>query len=371
MTLRKDVAAIQRCITNSIDPRLIGNKQIAGIVGDAPSLYSKSPALWNAAFDHLGIKAIYLPFDVDSSRLGNLIAALKGLDSFLGLNVTVPHKIRVMDFLDEIDAGAKRIQAVNTIVRTSSGQLVGYNTDGEGFIESLLTRLPGRTQPFMPSLEKSDVLLLGAGGSARAVAFHLSDLLDEGQLLIANRTLQHAISLSSELQKNGRKAKAIDEAEVGVWARKVGLIINSTTKGQGGLRKLPDGSIITLEPYSSLASAHPASIRQSALDDPQTQKNWLHSGQADIDANNQTSMTLAQSIPQNVRFYDLIYHPEETVFLRHGRLTGHQTQNGQAMIVCQAVIAFCRRICKQHLVQAGKDDTESYRAITEVMYAKW
>jgi shikimate 5-dehydrogenase len=223
----------------------------------------------------------------------------------------------------------------------------------------------------MPSLEKTDVLLLGAGGSARAVAFHLSDMLHEGQLLIANRTVDRAISLSSELQKNGRKAKAIDEAEVGVWARKVGLIINSTTKGQGGFRKLPDGSVITLEPYSSLASAHPASITQSDFDDPQIRQNWLQSGQADIDANNQTSMTLARSIPQNVRFYDLIYHPEETVFLGHARLTGHQTQNGQAMIVCQAVIAFCRRICKQHLIQTGKNNADSYRAIAEVMNAKW
>lgn len=371
MTFRDDVAAIQRCITNSLDPKLIGNKQIAGIVGDAPSLYSKSPDLWNAAFDHLGINAIYLTFDVDDSRLGDLIAILKGLDTFLGINVTVPHKTSIMRFLDDLDPGAKRIGAVNTIVRTASGKLVGYNTDGEGFIESLITRLPGQIQPFMPSLEKTDVLLLGAGGSARAVAFHVSDVLDAGQLLIANRTLEHAISLSLELQRNGHRAKAIDEAEVGVWARKADLIINSTTKGQGGARKLPDGSLITLEPYSSLASAHPPSITQSDFDHPHTRQNWLRSAQADIDANHHTSMTLAQSIPQNVRFYDLIYHPRETVFLRHAKQTGHQTQNGQAMILCQAVIAFCRHICKQHLIEAGKADMDTYRTVSEVMAANW
>ncbi len=119
---------------------------------------------------------------------------MKGLDNFLGINVTVPHKIRIMDFLDEIEAGADRVQAVNTIVRTSSGKLVGYNTDGEGFIESLLTPLAEQTESFMPSLAKTDVLLLGAGGSARAVAFELSDRLNDGQLIIANRSLDHAMS---------------------------------------------------------------------------------------------------------------------------------------------------------------------------------
>jgi shikimate dehydrogenase len=371
MTSREEVAAIQGCLTNSINPSVIGNKRIAGIVGDAPSLYSKSPALWNAAFDHLGFNAIYLPFDVAEPRLGELIATLKRIDRFLGINVTVPHKIRIMDFLDDVEAGAKRVHAVNTIVRTSSGKLVGYNTDGEGFINSLLRPLPEQTESFVPSLEKTDVLLLGAGGSARAVAFQLSDMLDPGQLVIANRSLENATSLSLDLQKNGRKAKAIDETEIGGWARRVGLIVNSTTKGQGGIRRLPNGNLTTLEPYSSLASAHPRSITQSDFDDPQTRQKWLRAAQADIDANNQASLTLAQSIPQKVRFYDLIYHPEETVFLRHGRLSGHQTQNGKAMIVCQAVVAFWRHICRQHLIESGKDDAATYRALCHIMAANW
>lgn len=371
MTSRKQIAALQNCISNPIDSRLIGFKQIAGIVGDAPSFYSKSPSLWNSAFHSLGINAIYLPFDVAEPRLGDLIATLKGLDSFLGINVTVPYKIRIMDFLDEIEAGAKRIRAVNTVVRTSSGKLVGYNTDGEGFIESLLTPLPGETGSFLTSLTKTDVLLLGAGGSARSVAFHVSDRLDGGQLVIANRSREHAVSLASDIEKNGRKVKAIDESQIGDWARRVGLIVNSTTKGQGGFRRLPSGKLTTLEPYSALAWAHPTSISQSDFDDPKTRQNWLCAAQADIDPNNQASMTLAQTIPEMVRFYDLIYHPEETVFLRHGRLSGHPTKNGKAMIVYQAAIALCRHICKQHLVDAGKDDPATYRTVCQVMAANW
>jgi shikimate 5-dehydrogenase len=67
----------------------------------------------------------------------------------------------------------------------------------------------------------------------------------------------------------------------------------------------------------------------------------------------------------------LIYHPSETVFLRHAKQTGHQTQNGQAMILCQAVIAFCRHICKQHLIESAKADIDTYRTVSEVMAANW
>jgi shikimate dehydrogenase len=371
MTSRKQIAAIQNCISNAIDASLISDKQIAGIVGDAPSYYSKSPALWNAAFNYLGINAIYLPLDVAEPRLGELIAILKGLDNFLGINVTVPHKIRIMDFLDEIEAGAQRVQAVNTIVRSSSGKLVGYNTDGPGFIESLITPLAEETESFLTSLARTDVLLLGAGGSARAIAFRLSDMLDQGQLVIANRNLEHALTLSAELQKGGGKAQAIDETEISAWAPKVGLIVNSTTKGQGGIRKLPNGELTRLEPYSALASAHPASITQSDFDGPQTRQKWVCAARADIDENNQASITLARAVPPNVRFYDLIYHPEETVFLRHGRLSGHLTKNGKAMIIFQAAIALCSHVCKQHLIESGKDAAAVYRAVCQVMAESW
>jgi shikimate dehydrogenase len=357
MTSRKQIAAIQNCISNAIDASLISDKQIAGIVGDAPSYYSKSPALWNAAFNYLGINAIYLPLDVAEPRLGELIAILKGLDNFLGINVTVPHKIRIMDFLDEIEAGAQRVQAVNTIVRSSSGKLVGYNTE--------------ETESFLTSLARTDVLLLGAGGSARAIAFRLSDMLDQGQLVIANRNLEHALTLSAELQKGGGKAQAIDETEISAWAPKVGLIVNSTTKGQGGIRKLPNGELTRLEPYSALASAHPASITQSDFDGPQTRQKWVCAARADIDENNQASITLARAVPPNVRFYDLIYHPEETVFLRHGRLSGHLTKNGKAMIIFQAAIALCSHVCKQHLIESGKDAAAVYRAVCQVMAESW
>ena len=180
MTIDSHLITIQNCISNRLDYLAIGDRRIAGVIGDAPSHYSKSPALWNAAFAHLAMKAIYLPFDVDAVHLRDFVDALRDSDRFIGLNVTVPHKVRIMDFLDELDAGAGRVQAVNTVVRTSAGRLIGHNTDGEGFVQSILTLQPGRQEAFIKSLEGTEILLLGAGGSARAVAFHLSDHMESG-----------------------------------------------------------------------------------------------------------------------------------------------------------------------------------------------
>jgi shikimate dehydrogenase len=368
MAISRNFAAIQKCLVNTLEDSALDEKSIAGVIGDAPSHYSRSPRLWNAAFDDLGIDAVYLPFDVEDARVGNLLATLKNTECLIGVNVTVPYKVRVMDYLDELDPCAQRIQAVNTIVRSRSGRLVGYNTDGEGFIESILTRQPGRADSFLSSLKEMTVLLLGAGGSARAVAFHVSDLLEGGQLVICNRTLPHAVSLAAELQKARRHALGISEKEMAEWAPKAGCIINCTTKGQGGVRKLPNGMAITLEPYSALASAHPSGFAESIA---QEQNMRLPAtAAADIDANNLASMVLARSVPPETRFYDLIYHPQETIFLRHGRMTGHPTMNGKGMIVNQATIAF-KLICSAELQTRGIDNAQTHNQILEVMYRAW
>jgi len=367
----KDLAAIQKCLVNKLDDSAIGRKSIAGVIGDAPSYYSKSPSLWNTAFRDLEINAIYLPFDVDDAHIGALFAALKDSERFIGANVTVPHKHRVMDYLDEIDPGAQRIQAVNTIVRSPSGRLIGYNTDGEGFIESILTPQPGRKESFIPSLKGMRVLLLGAGGSARAVALHTTELLAGGELVICNRTVEHAVSLAADVQKAGGHALAINEEALPARAAKAELVINSTTKGQGGVRKLANGKATILEPYSALAPAQPPPLPGTDSGDTAFQSTWRAAAARDIDSNNLVSLALARCMPPETRFYDLIYHPEETVFLRHGRITGHTTMNGKAMIVNQAVIAFCRCICAGELRARGIDTTKTYKRILELMYRAW
>ncbi|MBI2352368.1 MAG: hypothetical protein HYV00_13005, partial [Deltaproteobacteria bacterium] len=92
MSLPDDIKQIQACIDNRLDRKAIGRKRIAGIIGDSPSHYAKSPSLWNAVFHDLKMKAVYLPFDVHLSRLPELVSALRKSEQVMGANVTVPYK---------------------------------------------------------------------------------------------------------------------------------------------------------------------------------------------------------------------------------------------------------------------------------------
>jgi len=296
---------------------------------------------------------------------------LRQCERFWGANITVPHKLRIMEFLDEIDPGARRISAVNTIVRTQAGRLIGYNTDGEGFVQSVLQPSADRSERFISSLAGMNVLLIGAGGSARAVAFHVADLLDGGKLLICNRTLPAALALADDLRQQGRQAFAISEAQIAKAVLEVGLIINSTTKGQGGIRQLSGGRVTNLEPYSALAPAHPPAFPLSELDTADFAGAWPQAGRIDIETNHEVSFGLANAIPRHVRFYDLIYHPEETVFLRHGRLTGHLCMNGKGMIIHQAAIAFYKYICREHLKSRGIEAVAAQKQILNAMERAW
>jgi len=364
-----DISKIQLCVANRLDPA--GKRLLAGVIGDAPSHYSKSPSLWNAVFDRLAIDAVYLPFDVEAGRLKDLLSALRNCTDFLGCNVTVPHKQKVIEYLDALDPHTARIQAVNTIVRTADGRLVGANTDGGGFIESLRSVCPGEINPFVESFKGLRVLILGAGGSARAVAFALAGVIETGEIVICNRTAAAGAALAVELRAVTLHVRAIGEEELASNLGKINLIVNCSVKGQGGVRRDEAGKAMLLESYSALAPARPKSFPLAQARQADFAALFEAACRADIDANNDASMAIAIAVPQECGFYDLIYHPEETVFLRHGRLTGHRTMNGKAMIVHQAVIAFCQRICRTELQARGMDTSEAYQRILEIMYQAW
>ncbi len=372
MTIKHNhIEQIQVCVGNPLDQSVIGRKKIVGIIGDAPSHYAKSPPIWNAVFQSLKMDAVYLPFDVKQIRLRNLVQALKNSDRVMGANVTVPYKVQILDLLDSLDQKAAQIKAVNTIVRTDDGKLVGYNTDGSGFIESILRPQYGQGEPFVKSLKGIDVLMIGAGGSARAIAFYLAEMLGNGTLLICNRTPETAVSLAEEVANVFGNAKAINERDIAEWAPKVGLIVNCSTKGQGGIRKTSDGRITILEPYSALTPAKPSTFSGSDETNPELHRNWLSASLGDIEANNEGSLRLAVSIPIHVKFCDLIYFPVETVFLRHGRLSGHQTLNGKGMNVAQAADAFFNKVCKPYLQARKLHNSKTYQRVVEIMSAAW
>jgi shikimate dehydrogenase len=295
------------------------------------------------------------------------MSALRRSERLLGVNVTVPHKASAIEFLDAIDPGAARIRAVNTIARTPDGRLIGYNTDGAGFIESILQPEPGHSEPFLQCVRSLEAVLLGAGGSARAIAFHLAELVTDGELLICNRTWANADALAEAIRHHGGNARAIPEPELSRWTVKAGLIVNCTTKGQQGLRVQDEGRLIRMEQYSALAPIGPA----GPLEPQRGGFGQRGADAADIERNHRFSLELAAAIPKDAAFYDLIYAPEETVFLRHARMTGHRTMNGKAMIVHQAALGLTRHLCKREIELQGRATADTYKRIVEAMYQAW
>jgi shikimate dehydrogenase len=347
-----ELARLQSHLSNRFDDDANHYSRFAGIIGDRPSLYAKSPILWNAAFRTLDLNAIFLPFDVDEKNLKLVVEDLRQSENLLGFSVTVPYKIKVLEFLDDIDPMAARIGAINTVVRTSDGSLVGYNTDGSGFLAALQSAVV--EPPLLNQVSGIDVLLIGAGGAARAVAFYLAEAIAPGRLFIANRTNATATALAKSANNHYGNVTAINEEDITKVATEVGLIVNSSTRGQAGLRELPNGFSTMLEPYSALAPANPSNFTKKIdVSMEQARHDWFNKSLSDIEENNQTSRETVARVPISSVAYDLIYAPTETVFLSHFRQSGHQAINGKGMNVAQAVDGFCDRVCADYL--AAKD----------------
>jgi shikimate dehydrogenase len=159
---------------------ITGNTKKVGIIG-WPVGHSMSPAMHNAAFSKAQLDYVYVPLAVQPGQLKEAVAGLKAL-GFVGANVTIPYKVEIMAYLDEIDCSARRVGAVNTIV-VKNGRCVGYNTDAQGFVQAL--------KHYNIAIEGQQAVLLGAGGAARAV---ISGLLDAGikSIAIGARNYQKA-----------------------------------------------------------------------------------------------------------------------------------------------------------------------------------
>ena len=160
------------------DNTISGKTKLCGVIGD-PIEHTMSPAMQNAAFRGKGVDYLYVAFRVKPEELGKAIAGMRALN-IRGLNVTIPHKVTVIPFLDELDPLAEKIGAVNTIVN-EDGVLKGYNTDASGFLQALLEK------GIKPAGKK--VVILGAGGASRAISLTLADR--GAHLVILNLSLIH------------------------------------------------------------------------------------------------------------------------------------------------------------------------------------
>ena len=254
--------------------------RIVGIFG-APIAHTRSPAMQNAAFRACKLPYIYVPFLVRPSELARAVQSIRTLN-LVGGNVTVPHKERIVRHLDTLSTEAELCGAVNTIVNRN-GELFGDNTDGRGFLASL------QEQGFSP--RRSEVILIGAGGSARAV---LVSLIRAGckQVRIVNRTWANAQTLVRSYRSVGKtrlEALTLDALHEPELLTSAALVINSTSVGLHG------------EEFPPLA----------------------------YEATSRTCV-----------FYDLLYRTDLTSFLKAAKKARRPVYDGRGMLLHQGALAF-------------------------------
>ena len=192
---------------------------LAGVIGH-PIAHSKSPQLQRHWLKTLGLSGYYIPMDVNPDNLAQVLDTLPKA-GFVGVNVTVPHKERVMELAHQITDRAALIGAANTLVFRDDGTIHADNTDGYGFIENLRQGAPD----WVPNAGPAAVL--GAGGAARAV---VSALLDAGvpEILISNRTRLRAELLQNDF---GKRLKVIDWVQAGNMLEAATTVVNTTSLG--------------------------------------------------------------------------------------------------------------------------------------------
>lgn len=350
-------------IENYIDNKLpeIKAEYVIGIIGENPSVTARSPYVWNPVLEDFGLNSYFYCFDVKRKNLKALVGALKANDSVLGFSVTKPYKKEVIKYLDSLDEKAKQIGAVNTVVRGNLGYLGGYNTDGMG---AVLALTKSYTQPFI-DLNEKNILLIGAGGAGRAVAFYLAEAISpktalKPKLLIVNRNVASAETLSCDVNHYYKKEVSTFECEdelIDILSkREFDLVVNATTKGQAGLvYDRPGRKVTTLEHYSSLAQASPVYFTPLG----NFYKRFIESCDLDIQINNSVSRKIVSAKNlENAKFFDVIFSPRETIMLRDARLSGHDTLNGISMNKYQALEAM-RLILAPRLSFAHPPDLRS------------
>ncbi len=250
---------------------------MAGVMG-LPVAHSRSPVIHNHWIKQYGLAGAYGLFTVQPNQLETAIRGLKAL-GLAGCNITIPHKVDAMQYMDWVEPLALRMGAINTIVVQADGALHGFNNDGYGYLQSLREAQPSWQADAGPAV------VLGAGGAARAIVV---SLIDAGatEIRILNRTRSKAEDLAQEF---GQVVTAFDWSERSDALNNAALLVNTTNQGMHG---------------------------ESALDIDLTQ------------------------LPTSALVSDAIYIPLETPLLATARLRGNTTVNGLGMLLHQARPAF-------------------------------
>lgn len=220
---------------------------LAGVIG-APIAHSKSPLLHGHWLRTYGLPGFYIPMDVSADNLAQVLQTLPKA-GFVGVNVTIPHKIAVLDIADLVTDRATLIGAANTLIFRKDGKIHADNTDGYGFIENLRQNAPEWNPAAGPAA------VLGAGGAARAV---IASLLDVGvpEIMISNRTRITAEALQHDF---GKRLRVVDWVQAGNMLEDAATVVNTTSLGMVGkpelrvpLDGLQKGALVTDLVYAPL-----------------------------------------------------------------------------------------------------------------------
>ncbi|MEO3414700.1 shikimate dehydrogenase [Roseovarius sp. CAU 1744] len=220
---------------------------LAGVIGH-PIAHSKSPQLHGHWLKTHNLPGFYVPMDVGADDLANVLKQLPKM-GFVGVNITVPHKVKVMELADLVTDRASLIGAANTLIFRRDGKLHADNTDGYGFVQNLRQGAPGWNPKAGPAA------VLGAGGAARAV---VASLLDVGvpEIMIANRTRVRAEALQSDF---GKRVRVVDWVQAGNVLEDAVTVVNTTSLGMIGkpdlrvpLDGLRKGTLVTDLVYNPL-----------------------------------------------------------------------------------------------------------------------
>lgn len=247
-----------------------------GLVGH-PVGHSLSPAMHNASFKKLGLDYDYVLFDVEKNDLKKFIENAKKRE-MVGVNVTIPHKVEVIKYVDKLSREAELVGAVNTI--KFGKETVGYNTDGIGCVKAL--------EEAGVKVKDRTILLIGAGGAARSIIFQCT--LEGATVLISNRKAERrmAVDLSREVKKKlGKTCEVVDLEE------------------------------------DSLSKA----LKEADI--------MIHATPVGMHPNTEESIISADIIPTDVTVMDIVYNPMETKLLREAKAKGCKTVSGVGMLVHQ------------------------------------
>jgi len=263
-------------------PKISGRTRLAGIMG-WPVAHSRSPALHNFWIAEQRVEGAYVPLPVLPERLSQALRALPLL-GFRGCNLTLPHKELALAVVDRIDPLAQRIGAVNTIVVAADGSLEGSNSDVYGFRENLRDGAPDWDPGRGPAV------VLGAGGSARAVIAALSEA-GVAEIRIVNRTVARAATLADDLGGLAPKLTVHGFDERDEVLAGAGLVVNTTSLGMAGqppldldLSRLPPWAVVVDIVYVPLETPLLAAARERGLRTVDGLGMLLHQGRPGFEA---------------------------------------------------------------------------------------